>query len=161
MAARAIVAHRTPGRVRLMIPEKRGDEEFFAHLTERLGRLPEVEGMRANVPMGSIAVRSTGEIDAILRQAEDDDLLAIVDALDDGRPRVPRALVPALNLVSGREINRMFMLGSALVVVGTVQVFKGSLFPPAFSIYWAAMEAFRRAQSSSRRGTEMDGTKVP
>jgi len=156
-AAHAIVVHRLPGRVRLRIHDRRGDAAYFSQLSESLGRFENVRNARANPVTGSIALEFTGSLEDLVRQALRDDGLAVLESavadrnarVEAGGNRVATA-VPPINLVSGREIDRMFMLGSALLVVALIQTFRGQLFPPAFSVFWYAREAFSLAEGRRR-----------
>jgi hypothetical protein len=161
MATNAVIAHRIPGRVRLVIRERRGDADYFADLSDRLTRFPSVQNSRVNAATGSIALEFTGSMEDILRQAEEEDLLAVIEGVkaDASRQLPSRLMMAPINLVSGREINRMFMVGSLLVVVGVIQTLRGELFPPAFSVFWAASEAFRLAERPRASvGAEVGGT---
>jgi hypothetical protein len=157
MATNAVIAHRIPGRVRLVIRERRGDVDYFADLSDRLTRFPSVQNSRVNATTGSIALEFAGSVEDILRQAEEEDLLSIIEGVTVDVPL--RSMIAPINLVSGREINRMFMVGSLLVVVGLIQTLRGEWFPPAFSVFWAAAEAFRLAERPyDSVGAEVDGT---
>jgi len=59
----AYVAHALPGRLRLRIPEQRGNESYFADLCERLTSLHEVVDATANAATGGILLRLTPGID--------------------------------------------------------------------------------------------------
>lgn len=158
MAANAVVVHRIPGRVRLRIQDRRGDAAYFSNLSENLARFENVRNIRANPVTGSVAFEFAGDFDDVLRQTEEDDLLAIAAAaMTDEKPfgtagmnAFPTAVRP-INLISGRDINRMFMLGSMLLAVALIQAFRGQWFPPAISLFWYAGEAFRLAEG--RRGS--------
>lgn len=161
MATNAVIAHRLPGRVRLVIRERRGDADYFSDLSDRLGRYPNVRHTRVNPTTGSVALQFVGSLEDMLRRADQEDLFLIVEGTKaDRHPRARgRSATAPVNLVSGREINRMFMLGSALVVVGVVQVLRGELFPPALSVFWTAAAAFRLAERPRRLpGAEAGGT---
>jgi hypothetical protein len=54
----------------------------------------------------------------------------------------------SLNLVSGRDINVMFMLGALMVAVGIVQIYRGRILVPAISAFWYAVNAFRESGKS-------------
>jgi len=54
-------------------------------------------------------------------------------------------------LVSGREINPMFMVGSALAIVGLVQTFRGKIVVPSVTAFWYALEAFRASANDADR----------
>lgn len=158
-AAHAVVVHRIPGRVRLRIQDKRGNNaDYFSNLSENLARFENVHNVRANPVTGSIAFEFAGSLDEVLRRAEEDDLLTIVEAMaTDKNPFAAAgvnafsAAVRPVNLVSGRDMNRMFMLGLMLLAVSLMQVFRGQWFPPALSVFWYAWEAFSMANLTEGR----------
>ncbi|HJV49932.1 MAG TPA: hypothetical protein VJ652_00620 [Noviherbaspirillum sp.] len=157
MAATAVIVHRIAGRVRLRIDEKRGDAAYFSHLAERMARFDDVYRAKANALTGSIALEFSGSLSDLLRRAKVEGLLEVAaptggDDHADGNGRAAaaaagsRALAGSpINLVSGRDINRDFMTGTMLLLIGMTQMFRGKWFPPAFSVLWYAREAFNLA----------------
>lgn len=159
MAIHAVVVHRIPGRVRLHIQDRRGNADYFSNLSENLARFENVRNVRANPVTGSVALEFAGSLDEVLRRAEEDDLLTIAEvATTDKNPFAAAGLnafsaaVPPVNLVSGRDMNRMFMLGLMLLAVSLIQAFRGQWFPPALSVFWYAWEAFSIANLTEGRG---------
>jgi hypothetical protein len=147
MATTAVIVHQIPGRARLLVRGRRGDAAYFSDLSESFGRFENVQSARTNPTTGSITLEFIGDLEALLRQAEESDLLTITESVfPEGRPASPvRARASPVNLVSGRDVNRMFMVGSVLVVIGVIQTIRGELFPPAVSVFWMAAQAFRMA----------------
>ncbi|HEX7634565.1 MAG TPA: hypothetical protein VF427_04695 [Noviherbaspirillum sp.] len=158
MAAHAVVVHRIPGRVRLRIQDRRGNAAYFSNLSENLARFENVHNARANPVTGSIALEFAGSLDEVLRRAEKDDLLTIVEAVaTDKNPFTAGAnafsdAAPPVNLVSGHDMNRMFMVGLMLLAVSLIQAFRGQWFPPALSVFWYAWEAFSLSNLTEGRG---------
>ena len=162
MSAQALIVHRIAGRVRLRIDEKRGDAAYFSNLAERLARFDDVYRTKANPVTGSIALEFSGSLPDLLQRAEKENLLSVAaKAGSEGHSgRNARKTAAAgqtgqtghwalaggpINLVSGRDINRDFMTGAMLLLVGVAQVFRGKWFPPALSVLWYAREAFNLA----------------
>lgn len=146
MAATAIVAHRIPGRVRLLIHEKRGDHAYFSRLSEKLSRLPTARATKINPERGSIVLEFAGNFLDLIDQAERQELFTIGKKQEDFsffKPPPPKQNEAPLNIVSGREIDSMFMLGTFLLGLAMLQVMKGQLLPPALSIFSRAIQAFR------------------
>jgi hypothetical protein len=56
MTPYARIAHRTRSRVRLSIPEKRRDRDYFAEARKQIAALPGVTEVRANSVTGSLLV---------------------------------------------------------------------------------------------------------
>jgi hypothetical protein len=144
MATNAVIVHQIPGRARLLVRDRRGDPAYFSGLSESFSRFDNVRNARANPTTGSLILEFTGELEALLKQAEDTDLLDIAQAvLPETRPPArfhPKG--PPLNLVSGRDVDRMFIVGCALLAIGAIQTIRGEWFPPAVSVFWMAATAF-------------------
>jgi hypothetical protein len=160
MATNAVIAHRIPGRARLLVRDKRGNIGYFSDLSESLGRLEGVQRTKTNPTTGSITLEFLGDLETILQHAEDTDLLSITESVlpernpargPEGSPSsLVRPMAFPINLVSGRDVNRMFMVGSVLLVVGVIQIIRGEWFPPAVSVFWMAATAFRMAEAEQQ-----------
>lgn len=153
MATNAVIVHRIPGRARLLVRDRRGDATYFSELSESFGRFENVQSAKTNPTTGSITLEFIGDLEALLRRAEENDLLTITESvLPERAPSSPvRWGASQVYLVSGRDVNRMFMIGSVLVVVGIIQTIRGEWFPPAVSVFWMAAEAFRMAAIQQER----------
>jgi hypothetical protein len=147
MATNAVLVHRIPGRARLLLHDRRGDAAYFSDLSESFGRIENVQSARTNPTTGSITLEFIGDLEALLKQAEESNLFTITESvLPQRRSSSPlSARASPVNLISSRDVNRMFMVGSVLVVIGVVQTIRGELFPPAVSVFWMAAQAFRMA----------------
>jgi hypothetical protein len=148
MATNAVIVHQIPGRARLLVRDRRGDPAYFSGLSESFSRFENVRNARANPTTGSLVLEFTGDLEALLRQAEETDLLDIAQSVfPEARPSArfhPKR--PPLNLLSGRDVDRMFMVGWALLAIGVIQSIRGEWFPPAVSVFWMAATAFRIAE---------------
>jgi hypothetical protein len=147
MATRAVIVHQIPGRARLLLRDRRGDTAYFSDLSDSVGRFENVQSARTNPTTGSMTLEFIGDLQTLLQQAEESDLFTVAESvLPESRPSSPASgRASPINLVSGRDVNRMFMVGSVLVVVGVIQTIRGELFPPAVSVFWMAAQAFRMA----------------
>jgi hypothetical protein len=59
----AYVTHYLPGRLRLKIPEKKGNTVYFAHLADHLAKCPGITGMDINTLTGSLLLLHSAAID--------------------------------------------------------------------------------------------------
>lgn len=145
MSTRAVVVHRLPGRVRLSIPEKRGDGEYFKTLSRRLSGVEGVLGVKANALAGSIVLQFSGVLQEVLRRAGAPALFDL-DGAAQGAQAAPSALAwQPIHLVSGREITPMFMAGVLFSAIGLLQSFRGRLMVPAATAFWYATSTFQQA----------------
>jgi hypothetical protein len=157
MATNAVIVHRIPGRARLLVRDRRGDAAYFSDLSESFGRFENVQSARTNPTTGSVTLEFIGELGTLLKQAEDTDLLTVSESILHASPPSSsvRPAASPITLVSGRDVNRMFMVGSVLLVVGVIQTIRGEWFPPAISVFWMAATAFRIAAAEQARPLDM------
>lgn len=142
----ALVAHQIPGRVRIAIAARRGDSAYFRQLAQRYAGLPNVQRVRINPAAASLALEYSGSLDELLQQA--DDLFALGDAGQQQRQAgAPAAQPLPFNLVSGRELNPMFMAGAAFALIGLVQCLRGQFMVPAATAFWYATSTLQQARS--------------
>jgi len=158
MIAKASVAHRMPGRIRLSIPARRGDDAFFAGLAAQLSGQPNVVRVRPNGRAGSLLIEHTGDAEPILAWAAQEQLLELVHS---GAPDEAAGLLsdpgPAVRLVSGRNIDPMFMAGVAFLGMGLVQVVRGQVMVPAATALWYAISVFPQWQRLAAAGPAQAG----
>ena len=148
MSTTAVVVHQLPGRVRLSIPEKRGDSDYFRMLYQRLSGVDGVRSVKTNAVAGSILLQFSGVLQEVLRSAGAPGLFELDGAAVSGAraPALASARPPQpFNLVSGREITPMFMAGVLFSAIGLVQSFRGRLMVPAATAFWYATSTFQQA----------------
>jgi hypothetical protein len=148
MAVHALIVHQIPGRIRMRIPEKRGDDDYFSRLFERLSGVDAVRNVKVNPATASVVIEfghGLTELIENIRQHEGD---LEIQQLPSEKPS---AFSPAIlemdppNIVSGRAINPMFMTASLLAVIGIVQTLRGQILVPSVSMFWYALETFRQS----------------
>jgi hypothetical protein len=151
MKLRVQVAHQIPGRVRLLLPEHRGDSQLFARLAQELDQTRLFKNVRVNPVTGSVVLEYDGAAD---------DLLARLAAqlpyeLELTTPPPPgpalAAVANPLRLVSGRDVNPMVMAGTLFSALGMHQAMRGKIMVPALSAFWYAVNAFRMAREGAPR----------
>jgi hypothetical protein len=159
MTAQAVVIHQIPGRARILILEKRGDSDYFRSLSDEFSRVDGVQKVKVNSTTGSLILEFAGGLSDIVRRSQSDRFFSInSDSAEQRLPASPNRPTPVsnetheVNLVSGHDINPMFMVGSALGVIGVVQTFRGQVLAPAISLFWYALESFRQSRSSPKKG---------
>lgn len=152
MAETAIVAHQIPGRVRLRIPARRGDTDYFAQLSDACSHLDTVEKVKANPSTGSLVVEFNDAAASLLEQIRHVGLIIEHAPTEDTDRRMIATEAGhafPLNLVTGREINPMFMIGSLLAMLGIVQAARGKIMAPSLTLFWYAMDAYRQSRKQS------------
>jgi hypothetical protein len=143
----AVIVHQLPGRIRLRIPTMRGDAGYFSMLADSLGDVPGVQQVQTNPATASMVVRFAGDAERVLEQMRE---LGLDPKIKErGNEITKRTGIGHIRLISGRDMNPMFMAGSALALLGLVQTFRGKIVVPSVTAFWYALEAFR---ASGRRG---------
>ncbi|MEW6445120.1 MAG: HMA2 domain-containing protein [Pseudomonadota bacterium] len=153
MIPHARVAHAVPGRLRLRIADRRGDDGYFAALTDVLG---EVEGIRllsVNPATASVLLtHRQGALEGLGARASAAGLF-VLDLGEGTAQLAPESEsmlasgLPALLPASERFDPR---LAFALVLIGLAahQMARGHVLAPAASLLWYAFQLLdRRARS--------------
>jgi hypothetical protein len=163
-AAGAVIVHRIPGRIRLRVQDKRGDPDYFATLSEDITGMPGIYAVKVNPMTGSVVIHYSGTTDGMLAQLEEHHLsIANRHEMEKKQEKNQQNTSPPPNrhtqpflLVSDRDINPMFMLGTVLAAFGVVQTFRGKILVPSLSLLWYAMEAFRQSRAPQSPPTATD-----
>jgi hypothetical protein len=150
MIIRAQIAHETPGRVRVRLPDLRGDAEAFARLEDTLLESQLFQGVRANPVTASLVLEFSGPREQVLEALRARLPFELEFSAAPAASRVPSradSQVDPVRLVSGKDINAMFLAGTLFGAVGLVQAFRGRIMLPALSAFWCASNAFRLARA--------------
>lgn len=146
MTIRAQIAHEMAGRVRVRLPDCRGNTELFAQLEDVLLESQLFQSVRVNPLTASLVLEFDGPREHVL-EALRARLPFELELLPGPTAARPPSGSPLLNdpvrLVSGRDINPMFLVGTLFGAVGLVQLFRGKIMLPALSAFWYAGDAFR------------------
>lgn len=129
---RATIEHRIPGRVRLRIPDRRGDAGFFNRAVAQLSGWPGIDSVRANPMTGSILVHHAGESAGWLSQARAEGLFEAIEpsravALRAASAGVTRPLPSPLDVAA-----------TGLAAAGALQVARGQVVGSASENLWNA-----------------------
>jgi len=149
MDVTAEIVHQLPGRIRLRLNEKRGDPEYFAALSENVSRCNGVQRVKVNPSTGSVIVEFSDSTESLVRRLEEEQGLAVARHEPAPRQNEPVTRPAAFHIVSNRDINPMFMVGTLLAAVGIVQTLRGKILVPSLSVLWYAVEAFRQSRTST------------
>jgi hypothetical protein len=137
-----VLAHSTEGRVRVRIPERRGDVAYFGAATARLGEHPAVVSAESNPLTASLVVRFEGEFGPIAEWMREQGVFAIGPAPPPQDPRDwARAALGELDRLDERIRSstggRLDLAGIATIAklgLAVYQARRSRLFPPAVSL---------------------------
>jgi hypothetical protein len=144
MTVRVQIAHAMPGRVRVRLPQCRGDAELFAVLERQLHESRLFHDVKGNPATGSLVLQYSGTLEDVLELLKKE--LPFELQLEPGQapPKANlEAVLDPLRLVSGRDVNPMFVAGTLFAAIGLVQALRGQIMLPALSAFWYASSAFR------------------
>jgi hypothetical protein len=152
------VVHAIPGRIRLRVPERRGDKAFFADMTARLNALPSVVSAAANPVTGSVLIQFTGTLEHLMTEAAD--LLAqtrLHQSPPPVRPVMDRVkeefngLDSYLRRLTGGDTDAKSAVFLGLVGLSAIQLLRGNFLAPAATMLWYAGDLAMRSQTSHRQ----------
>lgn len=147
MTTRAIVAHQIPGRIRLQIHAQRGNAEFFDQLSHRFSAVESVRLARGNPTAGTFVLEYDGPLEEVLQRSGARGILDLAPAPVGASTRqVLQGLDKPVNLVTGRNLDPMFMAGTAFSLMALFQGLRGQVFVPAATAFWYAASTFQQSR---------------
>lgn len=153
--AKAYLVHRSPGRLRLRIPERRHNRSFFAELRKRLAECPSVNRADADPVTGSILAHfdeRPGREAAILVEALEAGIGALIDVELSPPPPAHIAhrarhhfsrLNGAVRDYTGGGTDGTGLVILVLFLSSIWQIMQGQILAPAAQLLWYAMQISR------------------
>lgn len=139
-----MLVHSVPGRLRLKIPDKRGDRAYFERLETELSALEGVVELGINIATGSVLIgHDWPSEEVLLRVAEETALFLLDPAPFD--PLWQRAsmglelLDRRLAKLSRGEVGMRSALLVGTLVLGIRQAMRGQTLGPASNLLWYAL----------------------
>lgn len=144
MIAEAEIVHQLPGRLRLRVPQRRGDATYFGTLEHSLSRCPGVQSLEVNPRTGSVLLYHDVEAEAIAEYGRANELFTVgerggqraqptartVDVFRALDSRLQQETAGAWDL---RELAFVFLSAS-----GLVQTARRNVWPAGVSLLWYA-----------------------
>ncbi|MFN3920049.1 MAG: HMA2 domain-containing protein [Methylohalobius sp.] len=157
MTASAYLSHVATGRVRVKVPERRGDEAYFSALKTALSARSDIQGVQASARTGSVLLLHDGSLDlnALAKQAKDQGWFQLdltppaSESLSGLISRQLDRLDHFMRRFSGSRLDNPPLIFLALTVLAVRQIAKGQVAPPAATTLWYLYELLQR-QASSR-----------
>ncbi len=141
----AHIRHRMPGRVRLHIPSKKHDPEYFARVGQKLTELEGVQAVKTDSRTGTLLITHEGELDVIGRFAERHGLFSLITTtaaavmLADKLTNQVGDLDQGLVQFTRGQMNLKSAMVVFLAAGAAFQVLRKQVLPPAFTLAWAAL----------------------
>lgn len=149
----AYLIHQTPGRLRVRIPSRKGDINYFALLGEQLSRLDGIEKVEVNPLTGSALFIHAVDSKVIAERARANNLFYL-----NGTHPSPSNLYQKVSETfsglnnrvkgfSGGELDMGAMAFLILLVAGIYQIGKGNIIAlPWYAAFWYALNIFLKAK---------------
>ena len=150
----AYVNHLSPGRLRVKIPSRKGDEIFFSSLKGQLSNLPGLENIETNPVTGSILLIHSLDSKAVTDFLKAQHLLKVQVGKDSFtfHQEVTRVFSAADRQVrgfigGGMNLGALAFIG--LAGAGVYQIFRGNFTAiPWYSAFWYALSIFLKSKSN-------------
>lgn len=136
---RARVSHRLPGRVRLRVPQRRGEADWFADTVLELAMARGVKAAKGDHRLGSLLIVHEAPLEQIAATARRRGLFDLVDLEPAIEPLTLRAgselagLEAGMRALTGGTDGRS-LLFAFLLVSALIQLARGAVLPPALTL---------------------------
>lgn len=159
----AYVKHQLPGRVRLKIPQKRGDLGYFDRIAKLFASFPGITQLQFNPAAASVLICHDAEqtpFGHITEFAQTNGLFSITEQPEEtfSIPHVPIATLTSTGLnrfdeslmelsqglIDSRSLFLLILTGLAVR-----QIAKGRIMTPAASLLWGAIELLREENNKT------------
>jgi hypothetical protein len=156
----AYVGHSVPGRLRIKIPSKRNDTEYFAGIRRELSNCPGVTAVDVSALTASVLVLHAADAEAIGDYAQQHGLFQVASPTSQSpslHSQVTERLAPLNETVSGilgLVVDLRASLFAVLVGLALVQLFRGNVLSSTVTLLWYAVGAAMLAQMKSESTPE-------
>lgn len=170
----AYITHATQGRVRIKIPDRKGNSAYFSSLKESLAGLSELPGIQrveANPMTGSILVLHTLDLQAtdlemVAQYSEFNNLFRLrlsppQQASAPGRPaQALQETNRKVGALTGSEIDGEILAILGLLGIAIVQLKRGNIMIPAVSALWYVYSLIKDRQRNTNNDSHTGNTTV-
>ncbi len=168
MAPLARVVHALPGRKRIKIPEKRGDDAYFIMVKEGLAGSSGILAVETNSATASVLIRHSANTADFLHSAAEQGLFSlaseIVASSTAEKPLVPtnpKAVDRGRRAASRLRLNLRRLMFLSLVATGIAQTIKGNITAPALTAFSHAMNILPRINDDHSAGGDFSDSDPP
>ena len=153
----AYIKHQLPGRVRLKIPQKRGDFRYFARLAGLFADCTDITQLQLNPSAASILICHGTETQFlnITEFAQTNGLFTIIEQPEEETFTIPYLPIPKLTSTGLNRLDESLMdfsqgrldgrslLFLALIGLAVRQMAKGHIMGPASTLLWYAFSVLK------------------
>ncbi len=139
----AYIEHQIPGRMRLRVPERRGDVAFFERVVGALSKLSDVVELDGSPLTASIRIRHTGRSEAITGAAVKGGLFEVGKLGGETKPNKPRKEPGPGAGGPHSEAGMLDTIATGLSGLALFQVTQGQVTGSAAENFWNAYGAQR------------------
>jgi len=157
----ASIRHRMAGRLRLKIPERKGDPAYFTALAQAFSEFPGIRNVEVNPETGSALFLHSADHDAIVAYAEGKELFRVSESekrpvhVSVGVREKYREFDEKVKRYTSGEWDVPAVAFVSLLGAGAYQIARGNFAAPAwYTALWYALNIFLKAQRGDNGGTE-------
>ncbi len=154
MIPEAHVTHEIPGRMRIRVASRRGDQGFFSALRDRLAGLDGIESVETNSLTGSVLLCHRLDRGGLAALAAENALFAIQpscnppDPLSEKVVRSFQQIDQQLTSSTGGELDLASIAFLGLLGMGIYEILRGNFMIPAwYTAFWYAFSVAMNAHS--------------
>lgn len=155
--AAAYVGHAVPGRLRLKIPSRRGDEQYFDRLKNTLGQCPGIHNVEVHALTSSALIAHGCDHESISRFGLEQGLFNLFGG-EEGPPLMQELFSrtgmvgDTVSAIVGQRVDLMASAFVALVGLALFQTLRGNVLAPAVTLLWYAVGAAMWGQMRKENG---------
>lgn len=152
------ISHEIPGRMRVQIPERRRDEQFFVRVRQELAAEQGIRQVSTNPLTGSVLLFHDLDAARLAAIAETHQLFRLVQSQLERPPRT-RSGTDGDHRSFGRSFGGSFAhfqpsshygrLALALVGLAAFEAMQGNVRAPAVTVLWYALRLWQRSVADS------------
>lgn len=153
---KAHLVHSIPGRMRIRVPEHRGDDRYFSRVQARLQKRPGVKSVIVNALSGSILILHDLGEEELKQYAEDNGLFHIVSEVVQSSPLSERlaghfeAVGDTFQKATGGVLDLKGITFLALAAAGVIQLVRKKALPEGTTLLWYASALLREKKEPRR-----------
>ena len=160
----AFVSHQVDGRVRLRVPTKRHQSEYFEQLRQVLASLPGLRRLTTNTRTGSVLIEYSGQLEALEELGPRLGLFQLQNrphphSISEWLYTLTSQPDDFLKRVSNGRVDAAGVTALALAGLGVSQIVRGHALPAGWTLLWNGINLVRDAGSppgKSIPSTELD-----